>query len=130
MMLDLKMKQNTKECQDRNSFLRKEKEKIMEHYHSLKRTMASTRAKEEKRLGDLTMNTKQCMDTLKDYQKLGEKILKTAELCRKLETEKEKVLPFYQSDEVIDDVPEIPVEKIEGMKKARYNEFQLLDNFY
>lgn len=63
------------------------------------------------------------MDTLKDYQKLGEKILKTAELCRKLETEKEKVLPFYQSDEVIDDVPEIPVEKIEGMKKARYNEF-------
>jgi hypothetical protein len=35
------------------------------------------------------------MDTLRDYQKLGEKILKTAELCRKLETEKEKVLPFY-----------------------------------
>lgn len=103
----------------------------MKHYHSLKRTMASTRAKEEKRLGDLTMNTKKCMDTLKGYQKLGEKILKTAELCRKLETEKEKVLPFYQSDEVtLDDVPEIPVEKIEGMKKAKYNEFQLLDNFY
>merc|ERR550514_1554184 len=131
MMLDLKMKQNTKECQDRNSFLRKEKEKIMEHYHSLKRKMAANRAKEEKRLGDLTMNTKNCMDTLKTYQWLGEKILKTAELCRKLETEKEKVLPFYQSDEVtFDDVPEIPVEKIEGMKKAKYNEFQLLDNFY
>lgn len=93
--------------------------------------MASNQAKEEKRLGDLTMNTKKCMDTLKGYQKLGEKILKTAELCRKLETEKEKVLPFYQSDEVtLDDPPEIPVEKIEGMKKAKYNEFQLLDNFY
>ena len=65
--------------------------------------MASNKAKEEKRLGDLTTNTKNCMDTLKDYQKLGEKILKTAELCRKLETEKEKVLPFYQSDEVIDE---------------------------
>lgn len=38
------------------------------------------------------------MDVLKSYQKLGEKILKTAELCRKLETEKEKVLPFYQPD--------------------------------
>ena len=26
-----------------------------------------------------------------------ERILKTAELCRKLETEKEKVLPFYHN---------------------------------
>lgn len=36
------------------------------------------------------------METLNGYKKLGEKILKTAELCRKLETEKEKVLPFYE----------------------------------
>ena len=90
-----------------------------------------SREKEEKRLGDLTTNSKNCMDKLKEYQKLGEKILKTAELCRKLETEKEKVLPFYQSDEVqMEEVPDIYIEKIEGMKKAKYNEFQLLDNFY
>ena len=44
------------------------------------------------------MNAKMCVDTLNDYKGLGEKILKTAELCRKLETEKEKVLPFYQSE--------------------------------
>jgi len=86
--------------------------------------MATTRAKEEKRLGDLTMNTKRCMDNLKDYQRLGEKILKTSELCRKLETEKEKVLPFYQSDEVtLEEVPDIYIEKIEGIKKNQYNEF-------
>ena len=77
------------------------------------------------------MNSKQCMDTLTGYQKLGEKILKTAELCRKLETEKEKVLPFYQSDEVTqEEQPDIQVEPIMGMKKQTYNEFQLLDNFY
>jgi hypothetical protein len=93
--------------------------------------MAMSREKEDKRLGDLTINAKNCMDTLKGYQKLGEKILKTAELCRKLETEKEKVLPFYQSDEVtLEEVPEINVERIEGLKQAQYNEFQLLDNFY
>lgn len=57
--------------------------------------MNNSREKEEKRLGDLTTNSKQCMDMLRDYQRLGTKILKTAELCRKLETEKEKVLPFY-----------------------------------
>ena len=93
--------------------------------------MNASREKEEKRLGDLTTNSKSCMDRLKDYEKLGTKILKTAELCRKLETEKEKVLPFYQSDEVtMEEMPDIYVEKIEGMKKNRYNEFQLMDNFY
>jgi hypothetical protein len=64
------------------------------------------------------------MDKLKEYQKLGEKILKTAELCRKLETEKEKVLPFYQSDpDTLEEVADIMVEKIEGVKKQKYNEF-------
>jgi hypothetical protein len=37
------------------------------------------------------------VERLKDYLELGERILKTAELCRRLETEKEKVLPFYES---------------------------------
>lgn len=109
----------------------REKNKIIDHYRDLKVTMTEARDKEEKRLGDLTTNSKACMDTLKGYEKLGIKILKTAELCRKLETEKEKVLPFYQSDEVtLEEAPDIPVEKIDGMKKNTYNEFQLLDNFY
>lgn len=130
--LTLKIQQNKKECEDRNKRLRLERDKIIKHYHDLKKTMTASRDKEEARLADLTMNSKSCMDTLKDYQRLGEKILKTAELCRKLETEKEKVLPFYQEDESSQEVevPEIPVEKIQGMKKNKYNEFQLLDNFY
>ena len=73
--------------------------KIVSQFHALKRRMATTRNRQEERLGELTTNSKMCMDTLNDYKKLGEKILKTAELCRKLETEKEKVLPFYQSEE-------------------------------
>jgi hypothetical protein len=67
----------------------------VKHYHELKRKMIQFREDEERRLGNLTTNSKNCMDKLTDMQKLAEKILKTAELCRKLETEKEKVLPFY-----------------------------------
>ena len=120
----MKINQNKKEADERNTRVKKERTNIVEHYHALKKTMQTTRDKEEKRLGDLTMNSKNCMDTLTDYRKLGEKILKTAELCRKLETEKEKVLPFYQSDEItLEEVPDIHVEKIEGMKKNTYNEF-------
>jgi hypothetical protein len=37
------------------------------------------------------------VEKLKEYLSLGERILKTAELCRRLETEKEKVLPFYET---------------------------------
>ena len=70
------------------------------------------------------------METLREYQTLGERILKTAELCRKLETEKEKVLPFYQSDPDSQIEGEIKVEKIAGLSDHSQNEFKLLDNFY
>ena len=94
--LTLKIQQNKKECEERNQQLYRERTKIMTQYKNLKKAMNSTRDKEEKRLGDLTTNSKKCMDRLKEYQALGTKILKTAELCRKLETEKEKVLPLIK----------------------------------
>ena len=56
--------------------------------------------------------------------------MKTAELCRKLETEKEKVLPFYQSDPDAQEESEQMVEKIVGVDPSSYNEFKQLDNFY
>ena len=68
------------------------------------------------------------METMKEYQTLGERILNTAELCRKLETEKEKVLPFYQSDPDSQIESDIKIERISGL--GNQNEFKLLDNFY
>mmetsp|Transcript_40457 Transcript_40457/g.29132 ORF Transcript_40457/g.29132 Transcript_40457/m.29132 type:complete len:109 (-) Transcript_40457:171-497(-) len=93
--------------------------------------MTQQREDKERHLGTLAMNSKTCMETLRGYQKLGEKILKTAELCRKLETEKEKVLPFYQSDvDTMENEPEMNIEKIANFDKNTYNEFKMLDNFY
>lgn len=46
------------------------------------------------------------MVQLTEYHNLGEKILKTAELARRLETEKEKVLPFYENTTTDDEIPE------------------------
>jgi hypothetical protein len=127
----LKKSQNAKECNERNSKLTKEKVTILKHYHELKRSMTQFREEEAKRLSNLTKNSKACMDTLKGYQKLGERILKTAELCRKLETEREKVLPFYEAEtDNLEDEPEHQIEKIEGVDKEVYNEFKSLDSFY
>lgn len=129
----MKIQQNKHECKERNDKLLAEKNKIVKHYHELKRKMQQFREDEERRLGNLTTNSKRCMDKLTEMQKLAEKILKTAELCRKLETEKEKVLPFYQSElEDIDQETQeqFQIERIDGIKKSKYNEFQCLDNFY
>jgi hypothetical protein len=56
--------------------------------------------------------------------------LKTAELCRKLETEKEKVLPFYDPDPEIEERTDMKIDAIKGLDKDAYNEFQNLDQFY
>ena len=56
----LKIQQNKKECDDSNCRLKMERDKIVKHYHDLKKSMQKSRDKEEKRLGDLTMNSKQC----------------------------------------------------------------------
>ncbi len=69
--------------------------------------MMKFREEESRRLKELVNNSRNAVLKLKEYSNLGEKILKTAELCRRLETEKEKVLPFYESS--VDDA-EIPQE--------------------
>lgn len=91
----LRKAQNKKECNERNDTLLIELKKLVSHYHQLKKKMSHLRDDKEKHLGTLSLDALHCTERLKEYQKLGEKILKTAELCRKLETEKEKVLPFY-----------------------------------
>ena len=57
----------------------------------------------------------------------GERILKLAEMCRKLETEAEKVLPFYASslapeedDDVAAAMQEAPSEPLAEVKHSTY----------
>jgi hypothetical protein len=52
----------------------------LKHYSELKRKMTQFREDESKRLTNLTKNSKSCMDTLRGYQTLGGRILKSAEL--------------------------------------------------
>ena len=128
--LALKAAQIKREQDDRNHALLLEKSQIQKHYHDLKRKMAQLRAQKEEHLGTLVTNSLNCMETLRSYEALGERILKTAELCRKLETEKEKVLPFYQSDPDAQEESDKKVDKILGVDEKVYNEFKQLDNFY
>ena len=92
-----KMQQRHQECAERNKQLRAEKEKIAGHFQDLKAKMNRRRDAEKKQLADLSMFARDCKQSLQEKVTLGERILRTAAQARKLETEQEKVLPFYIS---------------------------------
>jgi len=95
-----------KEFFTRNECLTKEKNAIFNNFSDLKNKMGKFRDGERKKLTELVLNSKTSVENLKELANLGEKILKTAELCRRLETEKEKVVPFYESTIDENEIPE------------------------
>uniref|UniRef100_A0A0G4HVM7 Dynein regulatory complex subunit 2 n=1 Tax=Chromera velia CCMP2878 TaxID=1169474 RepID=A0A0G4HVM7_9ALVE len=132
-----KIIQNRSECEERNSQLRLEKEELQRHYQELKAKMSKFRAEQMRRLRDLSSNAKECTESLDSQLKLAERILQTAALCRKLETEREKVVPFYLSREVdleeLDwsDVPaEVKEEIREALSDVGIDEWTYLDSFF
>ncbi|RHY29354.1 hypothetical protein DYB32_005206, partial [Aphanomyces invadans] len=92
-----KIAQNVRECTERNKALEEEKGQIGNHFQSLKAKMNRMRDDHKKRLTTLSHNARETKRKLTDQQELAERILKLGELARKLETEREQVLPFYHS---------------------------------
>merc|ERR1719230_1367571 len=134
-----KISQNRAECEERNAQLRTEKDHIAKHFQELKAKMNYFRSEEKKRLADLTQNARNCMTSLGDQLNLAEKILKTAGLCRKFETEREKVLPFYLSRDLLAEFEEgaldfgdedLKEEIKKELTDVGIDEWTYLDNFF
>ncbi|KDO24183.1 hypothetical protein SPRG_10611 [Saprolegnia parasitica CBS 223.65] len=92
-----KIAQNVRECNERNRALEEEKSQIATHFQQLKAKMNHMRDEHRKRLTELSHLARATKLKLTEEQELAERILKLAELARKLETEREQVLPFYHS---------------------------------
>lgn len=90
-----KLQSNQKECELRNKQLRSEKENVLIHFQRLKERMNKSRGRERVLLTEITRDSRKCMQALKVKLARAEGLLTHAEMCRKLETEQEKVLPFY-----------------------------------
>jgi len=134
-----KISQNRAECEERNAQLKQERDHIAKHFQELKAKMNYFRTEEKKRLADLTLNARNCIKSLNDQLGLAERILKTAELCRKFETEREKVLPFYLSRDLMTEFEEGDLDfgdedlKEEIRKEVTdvgIDEWTYLDNFF
>lgn len=128
--MKFKILQHTKECNARNQALKKEKENIAKNYQDLKLKMNKFREEQSRLLKELVNNSRNAVLKLTEYKDLGEKILKTAELCRRLETEKEKVLPFYESNVDDADIPADLKADFEEIDMETYEEYTYLNNFY
>lgn len=96
-MLKYKMAGNARECEDRNNHLKEERDVMVMQFQRLKAQLSKLRGSERERLRRLTMMVDAAEKELKAKCTKSERILKFAEMCRGLETEEEKVLPFYAS---------------------------------
>lgn len=92
-----KLERNAKEGRQRNAAMKEQKEAIARHCNALKARMARFRQQDAKRLTELTVLSREALRANEDKLSQAERILQLAELGRKFETEREKVLPFYES---------------------------------
>lgn len=95
--LKMKLTSTAKEWEERNRIIKEQREVIAAEFHELKAEMNKYREAERYALTQLTLQSNAAIKELKRQKDKGAKILRLAEMCRKLETEQEKVLPFYSS---------------------------------
>ncbi|XP_075593659.1 dynein regulatory complex subunit 2 [Balearica regulorum gibbericeps] len=86
-----------RESEQQNRRAREEKERVLRQLQELKRDMNQARAKARDSLARLTMQSSAALKALVRVVEKAQRILRLAEMCRRLETEEEKVLPFYPS---------------------------------
>jgi len=128
-----KMSANAKECEERNKILKEDREKMQRHFHELKAEMNSVRDKERDKLTKLTLESNAAIKEVKRQKEKGELILRLSEMCRKMETEEEKVLPFYASSltqEEQEDVEAAVLEPPSQPLAQAMHEYSSLENFW
>jgi dynein regulatory complex subunit 2 len=114
---------------------------IQAHFQELKQRVNRFRDGEMKKLTTLTTAARGCIKDLEEKKVLMEKILQLAELNRKMETEREKILPFYKStiedSELVSEAPQATMKEVKlmhsyalGADGAAVEEWNYLDKFY
>ncbi|XP_057557325.1 dynein regulatory complex subunit 2 isoform X1 [Hippopotamus amphibius kiboko] len=97
LILKGKIMVHSRETEEQNQDLRDDKELVLVQLRKLKAQRVQARAISQENLVKLTLQSNATLKALRKIVDKGEKILKLAEICRKFETEEEKVLPFYSS---------------------------------
>ncbi len=133
-----KLASNGRKCEARNAALKEERDAISKHFQELKGRMNKFREREARRLQELTLNSQAAISSLQSKREKAQRIIKLAELTRKFETEREKVLPFYESsveeeEKAATDAAEVRKalqSSAAGKDGAPIEEWNYLDSFF
>uniref|UniRef100_A0A8B9FWI2 Dynein regulatory complex subunit 2 n=1 Tax=Amazona collaria TaxID=241587 RepID=A0A8B9FWI2_9PSIT len=128
------------ESEEQNRRMREEKEKVLGQLRELRTEMNQMGADAHESLLRLTLQSGAALKALAQVmEKVRGRILRLAEMCRRMETEEEKVLPFYLSSlneeeeedaqQVLQETPEEPlaVQDYVGLERfwQRFNKAKL-----
>ncbi|XP_045729469.1 dynein regulatory complex subunit 2 isoform X2 [Mirounga angustirostris] len=133
IILKSKIMVHSRESEDQNQYIRKDKELVLAQLRKFKAQRTQARELSQENLVKLTLESNATLKALRRIVDKGEKILKLAEICRKFETEEEKVLPFYSSvltpkeQEKIEEI--YPEELTEQLAKVIVN-YTGMENFW
>ncbi|XP_045867185.1 dynein regulatory complex subunit 2 [Meles meles] len=133
IILKSKIMMHNRESEDQNQYIRKDKELVLAQLRKLKAQRTQARELSQENLIKLTLESNATLKALRKIVDKGEKILKLAEICRKFETEEEKVLPFYSTVLTPEEQKEIeeiyPEELTEELTKVIVN-YKGMENFW
>uniref|UniRef100_A0A8C3YP33 Dynein regulatory complex subunit 2 n=1 Tax=Catagonus wagneri TaxID=51154 RepID=A0A8C3YP33_9CETA len=133
IILKGKIMVHNRESEEQNQDIRDDKELVLVQLRKLKAQRTQARGVSQENLVKLTLESNAALEALRKTVDKGEKILKLAEICRKFETEEEKVLPFYSSVLTPEEQEEIektdPEEFSEELAKA-IADYTGMENFW
>mmetsp|Transcript_4115 Transcript_4115/g.5564 ORF Transcript_4115/g.5564 Transcript_4115/m.5564 type:complete len:523 (-) Transcript_4115:126-1694(-) len=113
---------NREECKSRNKILAQQREIVSQHCRNLKAKISKLRGQEKQRLEELTVRSRSAQKKNEKNVEVAEKILALMETARKMETEREKVLPFYETTKISAEGKEMVAKEghefVEDMKHA------------
>ncbi|NWU73976.1 DRC2 protein, partial [Pterocles burchelli] len=115
-----------RESEEQNRRVREEKERELRRLQELKSEMSRVRARARGCLARLTAQSGAALTALGRVVEKAQRVLRLAEMCRRLETEEEKVLPFYPSSLAPEEqrdtrqiLQEPPAEPLAGVRSQR-----------
>merc|ERR1712002_1442691 len=79
-----KMSSNSKESEEKNKQLKEEREMMLSHFQDLKGQMNNQRKLEAEKLKKHVIQADEQIKEVEKKNKLGDRILRAAEMCRKL----------------------------------------------
>ncbi|ANQ06860.1 Uncharacterized protein PCOAH_00012270 [Plasmodium coatneyi] len=112
--------------------LRNEKTQLLNHIRAIKMILQKLKHNDKQRLIDITVSSSKCISALEENISLANKLINTNNLCRRYETEREKIASSLDvpSQEEVGPVNLEGDELTTDMQKKNEDQAQLLENFF